>query len=183
MTWRVGVNGRLAAARAGLGALLHAVPGLGIALAGVVITAAVVVARRAEPAGDLPAPLAAALAQAYPGRAIVMSCAVPSTAGRPLEAVAAVARTPTDGDYVALRSDRPAQRLASYSGRPELACHTPASALELDRSIRGTATVEGGVTPRASGLVACGFVESTRARCWQFDAAEQGYTEVGGWTP
>jgi hypothetical protein len=73
-------------------------------------------------------------------------------------------------------------RLAAFQGAGELACYTSQQARDLNRTIRQSATIEGGVQPRSDATVVCAFTEHTSAVCWQYSPGDRGYVKVGGWS-
>ena len=132
-------------------------------------------------ADSFPAHLESSLAIAYPGKSVVTWCQVPTAAGLPSGVAAAVESAPMAGHYVAIQPDGKLFQLAPYSGKPEVSCHTPASARALSRLVGGTPTVAGAVAPKGKGMVVCGFIEPTVAQCWQYSVSRRMYFSIGGW--
>jgi hypothetical protein len=83
--------------------------------------------------------------------------------------------------YVALDTDGHATELATYSGRPDLACYTDEAAKKLDVSIQESNTIHGNVTPRSKTTVVCGFTDDTSATCWQYSPSDRAFVKVGQW--
>ncbi len=101
--------------------------------------------------------------------------------GRPAGYAVAVSG-PTGGRYLALDSILGAIDLATFTGAPDLACYSAAEAADLNRALQRSETVQGRLAPRWPTGVVCGFVEPTRAVCWQYSARSHAFVEVGGWT-
>jgi hypothetical protein len=95
--------------------------------------------------------------------------------------VAIAASSSADSRYLVVGPGSSAVELAPYAGRPELSCYSPAQAVKLDRSIRDSETIHGQITPRWRTTVICGFVEETRAVCWQYSPAARAFLKVGEW--
>jgi hypothetical protein len=87
-----------------------------------------------------------------------------------------------NGRYVVIDGVGVTVELAAFSSTPELSCYSRAEAIELDRSIKRSDTVSGGVAPPFATTVVCGFVDPTTAKCWQYSPDRRTYVEVGGWT-
>ena len=85
------------------------------------------------------------------------------------------------GRYAALDTDGRSTDLATYTGKPDLACYTSDEAKKLDASIRKSDTIHGQVTPRWKTTVVCGFTDDTSATCWQHAPAERAFVKVGQW--
>lgn len=85
------------------------------------------------------------------------------------------------GRYVVIEPNAAVTELASYTDGAEVSCYTPARARQLDTTIKVSETIEGGVKPRWKTTVICGFVEDTRATCWQYSPALRTFVKVGGW--
>ena len=83
--------------------------------------------------------------------------------------------------YVVLHTDGAVAELARFANTPDLSCYSRAGALELNASLGRSDTVQGRVTPRWRTTVICGFVEDTRAVCWQYSPDARAFVEVGGW--
>jgi hypothetical protein len=90
--------------------------------------------------------------------------------------------SPGGGEYLVVQAGASAQLLTAYEGAGELACHTPEQARALDRAIRRSQTLQGGLRPRGSGAVVCGFTSATTAVCWQAAPAGGRWLRVGGWS-
>jgi hypothetical protein len=86
-----------------------------------------------------------------------------------------------NGRYVVIDGLGATVELAAFAGTPELACHSRADALELDRSIQRSETLSGHIAPPFATAVVCGFVEPTTAKCWQYSPDQRTYVDVGGW--
>ncbi len=102
-------------------------------------------------------------------------------AGRPDGYAVAIASATAGGRYLVLGDDATVVELSPYLEAPELACYTPAEARKLDRSIRSSATISGGVAPAFATTVVCAFVEDTSAVCWQYSAKARAFVKVGEW--
>lgn len=85
------------------------------------------------------------------------------------------------GRYAVLDRDGTLNELAPFTAGAQIACYSPAEARKLSRSIARSETVEGWIRPRWKTTVVCGFVENTRAVCWQYSLTRHAYVEVGGW--
>lgn len=83
--------------------------------------------------------------------------------------------------YVVIESDASVVELARFSAAAEITCRTPDVARELDRTIRSSETISGGISPRWAGSVVCGFLSETRAACWQYSPRQRKFLPVGGW--
>ncbi len=93
----------------------------------------------------------------------------------------AVAIGANGGRYVALVSNSLVVELARYSDGAELSCYSREEAQKLDRSISESEGIHGSIKPRWSTPVICGFVDYTRAVCWQFSPGHNTYLKVGEW--
>ena len=133
-------------------------------------------------AQPIPADLAALAARAQIDRPIVAWCRSEFRSGHAGAYAVAVTSAEGGGRYLVLAADHPVIELASFSGGAELACYTPDGARRLHRTIRESETIQGTVTPRFRTTVVCGFVENTRAVCWQRSPATGAFVTVGGWT-
>lgn len=114
--------------------------------------------------------------------AILASCRAEWEQGRHGAFAIAVSTREGRGRYLALHPDATAIELAAFNRQPDLSCHTPADARKLNLSLVASATIQGGIVPRWTTTVVCGFVDDTTAVCWQYSPAETGFVEVGGWT-
>ena len=147
---------------------------LALALAGGLAAAVL-----AAPAA-LPAALAALVRAARIDAVISQWCPVDLGHGRAPAYAVAVA-SPGGGRYLVLGGGGPAIELGRFAGPAELSCSTPAEARRLDAAIRTSETLHGGIEPVGPSTVVCGFVEQTRALCWQYAPAVRRFVEVGDW--
>ena len=129
----------------------------------------------------VPSELSTLAATARLGGPVVGWCKGNFESGHPDGYAVAVASHEGGGRYLVLRSDAPVADLAAFTGGPDLSCYTLAEALKLDVTIRGSRTIHGQIAPTWSTTVVCGFVENTRAVCWQYSPADRRFVEVGGW--
>lgn len=83
--------------------------------------------------------------------------------------------------YLVLGLDSAIVELAPFAGSPDLSCYSRVDAESLSEAIAGSETVEGRITPRFDTTVVCGFVEETRAVCWQYAPTERAFVKVGEW--
>lgn len=128
-----------------------------------------------------PAALDALLATALPGQLPATWCAMSATPGdAPIYAVAAAAPE-GGGRYLVLWPGGRSSALGNYAGAADLSCHTAAQAEALNESIARSGTVHGSVRPRGASAVVCGFVEPTRALCWQYAPEAREFVKVGEW--
>lgn len=86
------------------------------------------------------------------------------------------------GRYIVIDGDAKVVTLATFNGSADLSCYTPSEARRLNRTIAGSETIAGGITPRGNTDVVCGFVGDTEAVCWQYSPARREFVTVGGWT-
>ena len=86
------------------------------------------------------------------------------------------------GRYLVLESGATAVELAVFAGRPEISCYTPDAAQRLDLAISNSPTINGQITVPWTTTVVCGFVENTRATCWQYSPVATAFVKVGEWT-
>jgi hypothetical protein len=88
----------------------------------------------------------------------------------------------TGGRYVVIDADGNVVTLATFTGGADLSCYTPAEARSLNRSIARSDTIGGRIAPRWNTTVVCGFVEDTKAVCWQYSPATREFAPIGDWT-
>ena len=129
----------------------------------------------AERAGSLPSDLAALIARTSIGGRVYSWCPV-------ADGFAAAMVGKGEARYVVLHADGRTETLGAYTGRPDLTCYSRREAEKLDATIRSSETIEGSLTPKWDSTVVCGFVENTRAVCWQFSPNDRAFVVVGGWT-
>lgn len=86
------------------------------------------------------------------------------------------------GRYLVVDADGKVTELARFSGGADLSCYTPAEARRLNRSIAGSETISGSITPRWHTSVVCAFVEDTSAVCWQYSPSDRAFVKIGDWT-
>ena len=132
-------------------------------------------------AQPVPSELSALAAKARLEGALVASCRGQFRAGRPRGYAVAVAAERAGGRYVVIESDATVVELAPFVGGADLSCYTPAEARKLDRAIGESEAIHGQIAPRWRTTIVCGFVENTRAVCWQYSPASRAYVKVGGW--
>ena len=96
-------------------------------------------------------------------------------------AYAVAVGTAIGGRYVILESDATVVELAPFTGGADLSCYTPAEARKLNQAIRDSVTIDGEITPSWRTTVVCGFVEDTRALCWQHSPAKGVFVQIGEW--
>lgn len=114
---------------------------------------------------------------------ILRFCPAEFQKGRGGFAIAVRAPNEARGRYLALTMDGPAIDLGTFDGDVDLACYSREQSLQLNAAITASAgAMRGAVAPRWDGAIVCGFVEPTRAVCWQWDPAASRFVEVGGWT-
>ena len=126
-------------------------------------------------AQPVPAELSALLEKARLGSPVAW-CRGEFRSGRPAAYVVAV-----PGRYLVVESDALVTELASFTGGAELSCYTPAEARKLHRTIAQSETIQGRIIPRWRTTVVCGFVEDTRAVCWQYSPRDRRFVKVGEW--
>src|SRR5688572_10234427 len=129
----------------------------------------------AERAGSLPPDLATLIARTSIGGRVYSWCPV-------TDGFAAAMVGKGEARYVVLHADGRTETLAVYTGRPDLTCYRRREAEKLDAAVRSSETIAGSLTPLWDSTVVCGFVEDTRATCWQFSPAEKAFVVIGGWT-
>lgn len=94
---------------------------------------------------------------------------------------AAVTSAAGGGRYLVFEAGATVVELGPYKDGAELACYTPAEARKLHESIRHSETISGRVAPMFATTVVCGFVENTRAICWQYSPKTRAFVKVGEW--
>jgi hypothetical protein len=94
---------------------------------------------------------------------------------------ASVTRAHGGGRYLVFEAGQAVGELESFQGTPDLSCYTPAEARKLNASIRSSDTIGGGVVPLFTTTVVCGFVENTRAICWQYSPKTRTFVKIGEW--
>jgi hypothetical protein len=119
-----------------------------------------------------------AVAAMFPLAAMAQSASCPVTLGEGQAAGRAMAEA---GRYKVVGDGGVSFDLAGYAGRPELSCYTPQAARKLNSTIAVSETVRGSVKPRWRTTVVCGFVEETRAVCWQYSPKDKRFIQVGSW--
>lgn len=112
---------------------------------------------------------------------VVSSCRGEFRAGRSRAYAVAVSSASAGGRYLVLESDATVLELAAFTGRPDLACYTPAAARKLNRDISRSATINGQIAPRWRTTVVCAFVNDTSAVCWQYSPTDRMFVKVGAW--
>lgn len=133
------------------------------------------------PARPVPDELAVLMKKARTSGAIVASCkGTIIDRGRASWAVAIVSE-PGGGVYAAVSSDGNAIELARFAGGAELSCYEPSQARKLNTTIKRSETIAGAVDPVSDTTVVCGFIEDTRAVCWQYSPRLKQFVVVGGW--
>jgi len=85
------------------------------------------------------------------------------------------------GRYLILGMNGITIELASFSGGADLACYSPDEAKALNKSLAGSTTVHGRISPVWTTTVVCGFVEDTSAVCWQYSPGARAFVKVGEW--
>jgi len=144
--------------------------------------AAPVASAVAQPAAapPVPAELAAAIAKAQLQGTVASWC--PGRfrpGGRAEYAVALASRR--SGNYVVIDGGGAAVTLATFSDGADLSCYSPAEARQHNRIIARSETISGRITPHWNTTVVCGFVENTKAVCWQYSPSTRTFVEIGGW--
>lgn len=130
---------------------------------------------------QVPSDLAAVSAKAGLEGPFAKWCRSEFRSGHPGAFAVAVPSNNRGGRYLVVETSGTTFPLASYSGRPDLACYSPAEARKLNDTIARTDTVNGRVEPLWSTTVICGFVEETHAVCWQYSPTENSFVNVGEW--
>ncbi len=129
----------------------------------------------------VPPALSALIAAARLDSPVVAWCTGEFRSGRSGAYAVALAAGTSGGRYVIVEADATVTELAPFAGGADLACYSPADARRLDRSIRGSETIHGRVAPVSKTTVVCGFVEDTRAVCWQHSPSRGAFVKVGEW--
>ena len=138
-------------------------------------------AAAAAPPAPLPAELTALLARTRVAEKVTAWCGGEFASGRARAYAIAAAAPSGGGSYLVLGLGEHPVRLATFRGGADLACYSPAEAKALDKSIRESDTIHGGVASRWRTTVVCGFVENTRAVCWQYSPVARAFVKVGEW--
>jgi hypothetical protein len=90
--------------------------------------------------------------------------------------------SPRDGGrYVVVAPGVTPIELAAFTKSASLDCYSRGEADTLEASIRQSATIHGGVTPRWQTTVVCGFTDDTTSVCWQYAPMERAFVVVGRW--
>ena len=128
-----------------------------------------------------PAELDALLVRARVEGQVKAWCAGKFVSGR-TGAYAVAAPSPGGGGrYLVLGVNEAPVVLAPYSGSADLACYSAGEAKGLNRSIAGSRSIQGRISPRWNTSVVCGFVENTNAVCWQYSPTSKAFVTVGEW--
>ncbi len=109
-------------------------------------------------------------------------CAVTSMPGVAPAYAVAISTPQGGGRYLVIEREDRSTVLGNYAGPADLSCRSAAQADALNESIARSATVQGSVRARGPSTVVCGFVEPTRALCWQYTPAARAFVQVGEWT-
>jgi hypothetical protein len=89
----------------------------------------------------------------------------------------------TKGRYLAIDVDGPALELGTFTGDVDLSCYDAEQVTQLGAALKESGSaMHGQIVPRWTTTTVCGFVEPTRAICWQFDPSTRRFVEVGQWT-
>ena len=128
-----------------------------------------------------PAELDALLARARIEDPVAAWCTGAFAAGGPGGFAVAVSSPGGGGRYLVLGVNEAPVVLAPYSGSADLACYSAGEAKGLNRSIAGSRTIQGRISPRWNTSVVCGFVENTNAVCWQYSPKSKVFVTVGEW--
>jgi hypothetical protein len=130
---------------------------------------------------QVPADLAAISAKARLEGPVAKWCRSEFRPGHPGAFAVAVPSNTGGGRYLVVETNGRTFPLASYSGRPDLSCYSPAEARKLSDTIRRSETIQGNIEPLWGTTVICGFVENTHAVCWQHSPTENAFVKVGDW--
>ena len=130
---------------------------------------------------EVPADLAAISAKARLEGPVAKWCRSEFRSAHPGAFAVAVPSNNGGGRYLVVETSGTTFPLASYSGRPDLACYSPAEARKLNDTIGKSETIQGRIEPLWPTAVVCGFVENTHAICWQYSPAENAFVQVGEW--
>ena len=133
-------------------------------------------------AQDMPPELKVLAAKARIQGTVAAWCRAEFSAGHPGALALAVRDGAEGGRYVAIHPDGRTTVLGSFRNDADLTCYTSAAARDLHVTIKRSATIDGGVTPRWETTVVCGFTENTAAVCWQYSTALKRFVRVGQWT-
>jgi hypothetical protein len=147
-----------------------------VGLVPVALAAASIVA--AQPA---PSELSVRAAKARLDRPVAAWCRGEFRSGRPGAFAVAVASPADAGRYLVLETDATVVELGSFTRGADLSCYSPAEAEKLNVTIGRSDTIHGQIAPRWRTTVVCGFVDATKAVCWQCSPVESAYIEVGHW--
>ncbi len=147
-----------------------------------VFVALVVVTTLCAAQPPVPPGLAELIAKAPIAGPVAAWCAARIARTGPVAYAIAVPAQGGGGRYVVLAPEGGTAVLGNYSGEPDLSCLTPAEARRLNRSIAQTPTIHGAIQPLRDTTVVCGFVENTRAVCWQHSPKAGTFVRVGEWT-
>lgn len=128
-----------------------------------------------------PADLVALARAANLGDQLSGWCVGEFRAGHPHAYAVAVPSPSGGGRYLVLQPGAEAMELGAYTGEADLACYSPDEARKLDRAIRQSETIEGGIAPRWKTTIVCAFTHDTTAVCWQHSPRERKFVRVGGW--
>lgn len=112
---------------------------------------------------------------------VVASCRGEFRPGRGAD-FAVAAGDASGGRYLVVQDDAGLHELASYAGKPDLACYSVREADRLNAAIAKSDTINGRITAEWDGTVVCGFIEPTIAVCWQFAPEQKRFVRIGGWT-
>ena len=134
-----------------------------------------------QTAQTLPDDLARMAASARLAAPIVGWCSGQFQSGRKSAYAVAESSSTDGGRYLVLEADAAVVELAPFTGRPDLACYTPARARALNSSIGQSGIIHGKIEPRWPTTVICAFVDDTSAVCWQYAPGERRFVRVGQW--
>jgi hypothetical protein len=141
-----------------------------------------VVVSLALAASEPPPPaLSAAAAKAELNGPFLAWCSGEFRPGKPNAFAVALSPAQSAARYVILERDGTSFELSSFTGRADLSCYSAVAAKRLADAITASETIHGKVNPSWSTAVVCGFVEETRAVCWQFSPADGRFVKVGEW--
>jgi hypothetical protein len=134
-----------------------------------------------QAAEPTPPELSALLSKAKIDLPLVSWCRGEFRAKGPAAYAVAVGSPDRDGRYLVLESDGTVVELESYADGGDLSCYTAEKAEEIDRVIAISETIHGKIAPAFRTMVVCGFVENTRAVCWQYSPEKRTFVQVGSW--
>lgn len=146
---------------------------------GVVLLAAVASLAGSQ---DMPPDLKVLAAKAGIQGTVAAWCRAEFSGGRPGALAVAVRDGAEGGRYVAIDADGRTTALGSFRREADLSCYTSAAARDLDATIKRSATINGGVTPRWKTTVVCAFTDDTVAVCWQYSTTLKRFVQVGQWS-